>query len=260
MGGNRTRKKRKESRVLGLRLTPTTLETAAFDLIGWVKRNTPGFACFCTVHSMMSCFCLRPLRAMMNRGTVFTDGMPLVWVCRLKGHRAERVYGPDLMFEVCRQGIASGLRHYFYGGAPGRARELAAALEKRFPGLVVAGTCSPGRLALQEPESQEFIDRINTARPDVVWVGLGSPKQDVWMAMHRDRLCAPVLAGVGAAFDFHSGHLRQAPLWMQRSGLEWLFRLAMEPRRLLFRYLIYNPFFVLMLALELSGLYKVPQD
>jgi N-acetylglucosaminyldiphosphoundecaprenol N-acetyl-beta-D-mannosaminyltransferase len=170
--------------------------------------------------------------------------MPLVWCCRRVGLPTERVYGPDLMLAVLEQGVQAGWRSYFYGGLPGVADQLAARMSERFPGLVVAGTHSPPFGPLSPEEDDEIVARINAAEPDLVWVGLSTPKQERWMAAHVGRLQAPVLLGVGAAFDFHAGRVRQAPSWVQRSGMEWAYRLSREPRRLWRRYLRNNPAFV----------------
>jgi N-acetylglucosaminyldiphosphoundecaprenol N-acetyl-beta-D-mannosaminyltransferase len=195
------------------------------------------------------------LRDIHNRaGLVTPDGMPLVWVSWLRGHRhVERVYGPDLMLACCAASVARGYRHFFYGGAPGVPERLAARLQQRFPGLLVAGTWSPPFGEMTEAERGAVVERINVAGADIVWVGLSTPKQERWMAEHVRQLRADVLIGVGAAFDFHTGVKRQAPRWMRRSGLEWLFRLGTEPRRLWRRYLRNNPRFLWCILLQLSG-------
>jgi N-acetylglucosaminyldiphosphoundecaprenol N-acetyl-beta-D-mannosaminyltransferase len=180
--------------------------------------------------------------------------MPLVWLSRLQGfHHVERVYGPDLMLALCERLAAKGYRHFFYGGAEGVPEQLASVLQKRFPGLQVAGTFSPPFRSLTADEDDRIVQMINAAAPDIVWVGLSTPKQERWMAGHRERLTAPVLIGVGAAFDFLTGRKPQAPRWMQRAGLEWLFRLLTEPRRLWRRYLINNPLFVALVVLQALG-------
>jgi N-acetylglucosaminyldiphosphoundecaprenol N-acetyl-beta-D-mannosaminyltransferase len=187
--------------------------------------------------------------------------MPLVWLGRAAvGPHVDRVYGPDLMLACCERSRALGYRHYFYGGAPGVADKLAARLSARFPGLVVCGTFSPPFGKLSPEEDEAIVRRINEAHADIVWVGLSTPKQERWMDQHRDRLDAPVLIGVGAAFDFHAGLKRQAPRWIQRSGLEWLFRLLTEPRRLWRRYLRNNPEFAWRLLLQSAGIvrYELP--
>jgi N-acetylglucosaminyldiphosphoundecaprenol N-acetyl-beta-D-mannosaminyltransferase len=189
------------------------------------------------------------------------DGMPLVWLCRFHGHRGvSRVYGPDLMLALCDHSVAGGYRHFFYGGAPGVAERLAATLKERYPGLQVAGTHAPPFRPVGAMEERSVIEAINAIDPDIIWVGLGTPKQDHWLAQHRPLLTAPVLVAVGAAFDMLSGSIPQAPRWMQRSGLEWLFRLCQEPRRLAHRYLVYNPLFLMHVFLQLTGLRQYPTD
>ncbi|MBI4626704.1 MAG: WecB/TagA/CpsF family glycosyltransferase [Verrucomicrobia bacterium] len=175
---------------------------------------------------------------------------------RVPARAIERVYGPDLMLAVCDQGRASGLTHYFYGGAPGVAEELRSKLRARFPGLNVAGTFTPPFRPLDPGEIAALQADVARVRPDVIWVGLGTPKQERFMAQHWRELDAGVLIGVGAAFDFHSGRVRQAPRWMQRSGFEWLFRLGTEPRRLGPRYLKTNPLFALRVLAQRLGLKK----
>jgi N-acetylglucosaminyldiphosphoundecaprenol N-acetyl-beta-D-mannosaminyltransferase len=190
----------------------------------------------------------------LNANLATPDGMPVVWALRLLGQRAERVYGPDLMQAVCQRSLAEGWRHYFYGGAEGVPEMLAVALHKKFPGIQVVGTESPPFRSLTVTEEAAMLQRLNDSGADLVWVGLGSPKQDLWLAEHRAVLTAPVLIAVGAAFDFYAGRVRQAPRWMQRSGLEWLFRLGSEPGRLWRRYLIYNPKFAFKVALQVLRL------
>jgi N-acetylglucosaminyldiphosphoundecaprenol N-acetyl-beta-D-mannosaminyltransferase len=198
------------------------------------------------------------LRAIHNAaGMVTPDGMPLVWISRATGfHHVERVYGPDLMLACCEVSQTAGYRHYFYGGAPGVPERLAERLQSRFAGLKVVGSYSPPFRALTPVEDASVVDQINRAGPDIVWVGLSTPKQERWMSEHRGRLHAPVLIGVGAAFDFHAGLKQQAPGWMQRSGLEWLYRLCQEPRRLWRRYLRNNPLFVWYFCLQSLGIRK----
>jgi len=165
-----------------------------------------------------------------------------------------------LMLDFCARSVGPGYRHYFYGGAQGVPDQLAAAFTTRFPGLQVAGGYSPPFRPLTPEEDAEVVDRINATHPDVVWVGLGSPKQDLWMAAHRERLEAPLLVGVGAAFDLCTGRVRQAPRWMMRIGLEWLFRLFQEPRRLWRRYLLGNPRFVVNVILQRAGICNFPLE
>jgi N-acetylglucosaminyldiphosphoundecaprenol N-acetyl-beta-D-mannosaminyltransferase len=160
------------------------------------------------------------------------------------------------MERFCEETSARGYRHFFYGGAPGVAQELAARLMIRFPGLQIAGAYCPPFRPLTQEEDDEVVSLINAARPDIVWVGLGAPKQERWMSEHQSRLAAPILVGVGAAFDFHTGRIAQAPPWMREHGLEWLFRLSREPGRLWRRYLVYGTQFVALVLLESIGLKK----
>jgi N-acetylglucosaminyldiphosphoundecaprenol N-acetyl-beta-D-mannosaminyltransferase len=182
---------------------------------------------------------------------VVPDGMPLVWLGRRRGHHlARRVYGPDLLLAFCEKTQSRGYRHFFYGGEPGVAEDLAKSLKSRSPGLNVVGMCSPPFRELSVQEEREMEDLIARAAPDVVWVGLGTPRQDRWMHVHKTRLRVPALVGVGAAFDMLSGRRKQAPRWMRENGLEWFFRLLQEPRRLWRRYLVYGTQFVVYAALE----------
>lgn len=188
---------------------------------------------------------------------VVPDGMPLIWLARSKGHSLRRrVYGPELMGAFCTQSTARGYKHFLYGGGPGVPEKLAAALRQKYPGLDIVGTLSPPFHTLSAEEDEHLIAQVNEARPDVIWVGLGTPKQERWMFEHRDRLNAAVLVGVGAAFDFGAGVKSQAPLWIREHGLEWLFRLLQEPRRLWRRYLVYGSKFMYWVALEQLGIRK----
>jgi N-acetylglucosaminyldiphosphoundecaprenol N-acetyl-beta-D-mannosaminyltransferase len=170
----------------------------------------------------------------------------------------DRVYGPDLMLSCCARSGALGHRHFFYGGAAGVANRLADVLAARFPGLQVAGSFSPPFRPVTEDEEGRIAALINSSRADIVWVGLGSPKQELWMARQRRLLDAPVLVGVGAAFDFHTGRIPQAPRWMMRVSLEWLFRFLHEPKRLWRRYLIGNARFVLNVLAQRAGMRRFP--
>ena len=248
--------------ILGVGISATNLQQAVLEIERWITGRVAQYVNVCTVHTVMECQQDARLHRIVNASGLSTpDGMPLVWLSRLHGHRETgRVYGPDLMLALCERTQATGHRHYFYGGAPGVADLLASRLKARFPALVVAGAYSPPYRAADTEETGDVLAAINASAPDIVWVGLGTPKQDYWVARHRALLTAPVLIAVGAAFDFHAGLLRQAPRWMQRSGLEWLFRLLQEPRRLAFRYLVYNPWFVLKVALQFAGVRRYVLD
>lgn len=244
--------------VLGVRVSAIDMAQALQAIDGWIASRTPHYVCVTGVHGVMESQRDEELRRIHNSaGLVTPDGMPLVWLSRLMGFsQVERVYGPDLMLAVCKLSVERGYRHFFYGGAPGVAEKLRVRLKARFPGLKVAGTYSPPFRPLTPEEDREIVERINAAQPDILWVGISTPKQERWMAEHVGRLSLPVLVGVGAAFDFHAGLKKQAPAWIQRSGLEWLFRLIMEPRRLWRRYLINNPWFLWLVLLQALGRYR----
>lgn len=235
--------------VLGVGISPTTIEGTLARFEDWISRGSPNYVCVTGVHGVMESQRDAELRRIHNgAGLVVPDGMPLVWLCRADGHEGtERVYGPDLLLAACEWSIAANASHFFYGGAEGVPDRLADRLRSRFRGLRVAGTYSPPFRELTSEEDAAVVRRIDDSGADIVWVGLSTPKQERWMAAHVGRLTAPVLVGVGAAFDFHSGRKRQAPSWMQRNGLEWLFRTLQEPRRLGPRYLRNNPAFMLQL-------------
>ncbi len=199
---------------------------------------------FATAHTIVEAHDDPGLRDALARGLVQPDGMPLVWLGRRAGIPVERVCGPDVMPALVELGLPYGRTHYFYGGAPGVPEGLAARLAARYPGVRIAGTMSPPFRALTPDEEAAIVAEINEAAPDYVWVGLGAPKQDIWVAAHRARLDAPVLLAVGAAFDFLAGTRRRAPRWMQRTGTEWIFRLVTEPRRLAGRYTRVNARFL----------------
>jgi N-acetylglucosaminyldiphosphoundecaprenol N-acetyl-beta-D-mannosaminyltransferase len=242
--------------VLGVGVSALTLGQARDLIVATRGAKRVGYVCLCTVNGIGEAHRDPQFRRILNEAWLNTpDGMPLVW---LGSPGVERVYGPDLMLAVCDAGRDRGLRHYFYGGHDGVAAELALRLSERFPGLLVAGTFSPPFRDLSDSEQSALEAAVAKAEPDIVWVGLGTPKQERFMAGPGRALHAGLLIGVGAAFDFHAGRVRQAPRWIQRSGLEWLFRLALEPRRLGRRYLTTNPLFVARLAAQRLGLRKYP--
>jgi N-acetylglucosaminyldiphosphoundecaprenol N-acetyl-beta-D-mannosaminyltransferase len=196
-------------------------------------------------------------RILNGASLVVPDGMPLVLLGRLHGHKLRRrVYGPELMMQFCETTAHSGYRHFLYGGAEGVAEQLAETLRARCPEIKVVGTYSPPFRSLTLQEGREVVGLIEAAAADIVWVGLSTPKQERWMAEYCPKLRVPVMVGVGAAFDFHTGRQRQAPVWMRENGLEWCFRLVAEPRRLWRRYLVNGSAFVCNVALELLRLRK----
>jgi N-acetylglucosaminyldiphosphoundecaprenol N-acetyl-beta-D-mannosaminyltransferase len=242
--------------VLGVGVSAITLEMAVDIIEKWIASREPHYVCVTGFHGIMESWRDKELRRIHNRaGLVTPDGMPLVWLSRLKGFpHVKRVYGPDLMLALCKRSVVKDYRHFFYGGAEGVPELLASVLQKRFPGLQVAGTFSPPFRPLTPEENEQVVRMINDVAPDIVWVGLSTPKQERWMAEHVGRLTAPVLIGVGAAFDFLTGRKPQAPRWMQRAGLEWLFRLSTEPRRLWKRYLPNIPVFLALIFLQHLGI------
>jgi N-acetylglucosaminyldiphosphoundecaprenol N-acetyl-beta-D-mannosaminyltransferase len=236
--------------VLGVEISAVNMEMTLDTVIGWVMSNDRQYVCVTGVHGVMESQRDRELAAIHNRAGLTTpDGMPMVWAGRAAGaHWIERVYGPDMMLAVLAEAQARSWSSFLYGGAPGVPELLAERLEQRLPGLQVAGTHSPPFRPLTRDEVHETAALINASGASLVWVGLSTPKQERWMAELRPLLEAPVLFGVGAAFDFHAGRVKQAPRWMQTSGLEWLYRLGREPRRLWKRYLSNNPRFVIAIA------------
>src|SRR3954451_4282797 len=209
-----------------------------------IERGHRGYLCVAAVHTVMACQEDPELRrAVLGADFTVPDGTPLVWALRLLGQPIEnRVYGPELMDAACARAARTGRRFYLYGGRnPGALAQLARVLRLRHPGLLIVGGYVPPFRELTDAEEEAVAADIHRSGADVVWVGLGVPKQEKWMARMRPRLTAPVLIGVGAAFDFHAGLVNQAPAWMQRLGLEWAFRLSQEPRRLWRRYVRYNP-------------------
>jgi len=248
--------------ILGVGVSAINMNLA-LDLINtWITNKEYSYVCVMGVHGVMESQRDKSLRLIHNQAKMVTpDGMPLVWLSRLYGNnQVDRVYGPDLLLETCRLSVSHGWSHFFYGGSNGVADLLANRLTHKIPGLKVAATYAPPFRRLSSAEDDAVVDQINQSGADIVWVGLGAPKQEFWMAEHLGKINAPVMIGVGAAFDFHAGLKPQAPRWMQRAGLEWLFRLATEPRRLWKRYLINNPLFLLLVFLQWTGLKKFPLD
>jgi N-acetylglucosaminyldiphosphoundecaprenol N-acetyl-beta-D-mannosaminyltransferase len=244
-------------RVLGVRVDTVQIPDVIDVIERWIQEREPCRYVAVTGMHGVSVAGRDPVfrRILEEAGLVVPDGMPLVWLGRSRGHTLERrVYGPELMIEFCRRTRGRGYRHYFYGGRAGVAQLLADSLRIANPGLSVAGAWFPPFGVPSRREREETLTRINEASPDILWVGLSTPKQERWMWESRAELRVPVLIGVGAAFDINSGRVRQAPLWMRENGLEWSWRLMQEPRRLWRRYLIDGSRFAANVALELSGL------
>ena len=239
--------------ILGVGVSAVDMDRAVEEIEGWIASRRRSYVCVTSVHGIMECQRSGPLKAIHARaGLVVPDGKPLVWVARWLGFtNTEQVYGPDLMRRLTELSADRGYRQFYYGGAAGVPEALRDTLCKQHPGLTVVGTLSPPFRQLTEEEDAEIVRQINAAKPDIVWVGLSTPKQERWMSEHAAKLEAPVLIGVGAAFDFLSGRTRQAPLWMQRAALQWLFRLAVEPRRLWRRYAWIVPGFLWRVSMQL---------
>jgi len=233
--------------ILGIPLAMTDYEATMDWMDASIAHREKGYICVAATHTVMVCDEDPELReAVLNSSLTLPDGQPLVWAMNaLGGDLEERVYGPELMARCCERAAGTGTRMYLYGGRnQGALVQLALNLRQRFPGVKIVGGYSPPFRDLSEEEEDAIVAEMNGSKADVIWVGVGAPKQEKWMAAMRDRLEAPVLVGVGAAFDFHAGLVPQAPEWMQSSGLEWLFRMAQEPRRLAPRYVRYNPRFI----------------
>jgi len=232
--------------VLGVPLALTDYERTLDWIDAAVAARARGYICVAAVHTVMTFQEDRELRAaVLGSDLTVPDGQPLVWAMNLLGHSLpSRVYGPDLMKKACERAARTGARFYLYGGRKEALERLREVLPERYPGLRLAGASEAPFRPLSPAEADATAAAINASGADVVWVGLGVPLQEKWMADMRARLEAPVLVGVGAAFDFHAGLKRQAPDFLQRLGLEWAFRLSQEPRRLWRRYLRYNPRFV----------------
>ena len=239
-------------------ISALNMDLAARVILDAVRQRRKGYVCVTNVHAVMEGYDDPRVKSALNGAMLCTpDGMPMVWLGRSAGNtEMSRVYGPDLMLRLCEDSCQEGFRHFFYGGANGAATELSAKLSARFPKLVVAGIYEPLFRPLNGAEERQLIEMVGIARPDFFWVGLSTPKQDKFMAEYSPKLDATVMLGVGAAFDFHSGRIRQAPAWLQRVGMEWFFRLCMEPRRLWKRYLKHNPRFVYHVLRQRLGLEK----
>ncbi|HWG73095.1 MAG TPA: WecB/TagA/CpsF family glycosyltransferase [Acidimicrobiales bacterium] len=232
--------------VLGVGISATSLPAAVATVAGWIERKERRYVCVTGVHGVMESQEDPELMAIHNQsGLTVPDGAPMVWAGRAAGATGMgRVRGPDLMVALCRLAATQGWTSYFYGGAPDTPHLLADRLRSRFPGLEVVGCMSPPFRPLTEQENSDFVGQINAAGPDLVWVGLSTPKQERWMAENIDRLEASALLGVGAAFDIHAGLVPEPPRWIQSSGFEWLYRLSRDPGRLWKRYARHNPRFV----------------
>lgn len=239
--------------MLGVEFFVGDLEAAATAVVARARAGLGGYACLTGVHgTVLAQHDMRVRLALASAWRNFADGAPIAWVQRRTGHEAaRRVAGPDLMPLVIEQGIEHGLRHFFFGSTDAVLADLRARVIARVPGAEIVGVLSPPFSDEVEPEAEHILDEVRRTAPDVVWIGLGTPKQDLWMLSNAHQLEPALVMGVGAAFDFNVGRLRRAPLWMQRSGLEWLHRAAKEPR-LRGRYLRVNGDFVVRALVQVS--------
>ena len=248
--------------LLGVRISALNLPCAVARTLEAIRLGRRGYICIRDVHGVVKCRSNDELRRIHNHAFLVTpDGMPIVWALKLSGHgAANRVYGPDLMLALFDAGQGADLRHFLFGSTAATLARLQVRLLRDYPGARIVGAYAPPFGDWTPTQEAEMVERINTSGADIVWVGLGTPKQELWMGRTRERLTASMLIGVGAAFDFHSGTKRQAPRVIQRSGLEWLFRLASEPRRLARRYAVAVPAFIGLSLIQATGLRQFPLD
>jgi len=244
--------------VLGVGISAITMAEALHRCQRLLAGSKKAYVCVTGVHGIMEAQRDAGFREILNRSFLCTpDGMPTVWIGRLQGHAdMSRVYGPDFMIEMCRRSVSQGYRHCLYGGGRGTVERLRQQLERRVPGIRIAGAYTPPFRPLSPAEEDQLIASIARARPEILWVGLSTPKQERFMARMVDRLDTRLMIGVGAAFDIHAGLRRDAPAWMKSCGLQWLHRLLQEPHRLWRRYLSNNPRFVCQMALQFAGIRK----
>ncbi len=242
--------------ILGVGVSAISMREAVERSARLIEGGGRGYVCVTGVHGIMEAQADPALRDTLNGSFLTTpDGMPTVWLGHARGFKSmTRVYGPDYMLALAEAGLPRGFRHFLYGGRPGVAEELKTSLLARFPGLAVVGTYTPPFRPLTGAEEQSLAAALSEARADILWVGLSTPKQERFMREYHGRLPVKLMAGVGAAFDLLSGNLDEAPDWMKRAGLQWLYRLIKEPRRLWRRYLTNNPRFVLLAGLQLAGI------
>ena len=262
--------------VLGVGISATTYDEICRVCRIWIEQRRawrydtsvsttalPGHSVFlCPVHSVMTAVLHPDLKRIFNSADIAApDGMPVAWALRSFGfERQPRVYGPDLMLALCSQAERLQHRVFLYGGREDSSGVLRRCLQRRFPGLIIAGACVPPFRPLTPVEDVECVKGITACDTDIVFVGIGAPKQERWITAHRDILRGVVMVGVGAAFDFHAERVKQAPRWMQQAGLEWCFRLLIEPRRLWRRYLLLNPLFLVMWVLQKTGVLRYPDS
>ena len=244
--------------ILGVPIAAVNMAQAAELIEEWIQNGRKKYVAVTGVHGIMESQYTEEIKRIHQcAGMCVPDGMPTVWIGKYYGHKSmARVYGPDLMLEMMERSIERGYTHFLFGGKEGVPELLRDRLVARFPGLKIVGTLSPPFRPMDEREENNLRNLIQHLSPDIIWVGLSTPRQEKWMASHIEKMKTKVMIGVGAAFDFHAGLVKQAPRWVRRAGLEWLFRLCIEPRRLWRRYLKNNPMFIWMMMLQIMGLRK----
>jgi len=232
--------------VCGVHVSAVNIDKACVIFDQWIKAREKHYVCVAPASTIVQCQDDEEYKAIINKaGMVTPDGMPLVWIAKSRGLKeVERTYGPDLLTAVAQLSPEKGYKHFFYGGTEEVCQKLRKILNEKYPGINIVGMVAPPFRDLTDKEHKNVINQINDSKADILWVGLGSPKQDIWISTNRDRLDVPIMLGVGAAFDFISGVKKHAPRWIQRSGLEWLFRFCCEPRRLWRRYILGNAKFI----------------
>ena len=247
--------------ILGVNISAIDMNDACSLVEDAILKKQKKYICVCPVSTIMECKRSdRALESVNSADLVTPDGMPTVWVGKMYGYKnIKRVYGPELMQNICGISKKKGYKNYFYGSSEDVLNKLKANLNKDYPGLVISGVYSPPFRQLTKEEDDSAVESINNNDPDIIWVGLGSPKQDLWMHEHRARINAPIMVGVGAAFDFLAGVKPQAPRWIRNNGFEWLFRLITEPKRLWRRYLVDNSLFIYYIGAELLSRVFAPQ-
>jgi N-acetylglucosaminyldiphosphoundecaprenol N-acetyl-beta-D-mannosaminyltransferase len=248
--------------VLGVGIHSVNLDSAVALMESAVLSKQQGYVCVTNVHAVIEAQDSPHYKDVLNQSFMTVpDGRPSVWIGHFAGHREmDQVGGPDLILKFCEVSSRKGYSHFFYGGQPGVAEQLSDELCRRYPGLKVVGTATPPFRPLTPQEESEMSAEFARVRPDVTWIGLGAPKQELFMARHLGQLDTTLMVGVGGAFDMHTGRTKDAPQWVKRAGFAWLHRLAQEPTRLWKRYLKTNPRFILAITLQLLGIRRYQLD
>ena len=237
-------------KIIGVPISAVNMESCIDEIFSNWDKARGDYICVSNVHTTVMAHDDEQYMAVQSNSFLsLPDGKPLSVVGRKQCPQMDRVTGPSLMEEIFRISVEKELRHYFYGSKPETLEKLKARLSQRYPGIQIAGMYSPPFRPLTAQEDEEITREINNTNPDIVWVGLGAPKQENWMAAHKGKI-GGLMIGVGAGFDYHAGNIKRAPLWMQKTGLEWLYRLIQDPKRLFKRYLTTNSRFILLLLTE----------